>query len=74
MIQMALFFFRFPSFQVLGLGQMVSTVVVLWVSKKCGYLSFPSLQRDTVRKIWPLPLIYAGNMMTGLGGTQQLRY
>lgn len=53
--------------------QMISTILVLWISKKLGYLSFPALQRDTVKKIWPLPLIYAGNMMTGLGGTQQLR-
>jgi solute carrier family 35 protein len=52
---------------------MVSTVVVLSVSKKLGYVSFPSLQKDTFRRIWPLPLIFAGNMMTGLGGTQQLR-
>ncbi|EFX70257.1 hypothetical protein DAPPUDRAFT_61523 [Daphnia pulex] len=64
--------YKFPSFQVLGLGQMVSTVVVLSMSKKFGYVSFPSLQKDTFRRIWPLPLIFAGNMMTGLGGTQQL--
>lgn len=64
--------YKFPSFQVLGLGQMVSTVVVLTISRKLGYVSFPSLQKDTFKRIWPLPLIFAGNMMTGLGGTQQL--
>jgi hypothetical protein len=82
---------------------MVSTVVVLWIAKRLNYITFPNLQRDTVKKIWPLPVIYAGqflrfnhtsnfnlhpiiiqshllfniyitgNMMTGLGGTQQLR-
>jgi solute carrier family 35 protein len=52
---------------------MVSTVVVLFVCRKFGYVSFPALQKDTFRRIWPLPLIFAGNMMTGLGGTQQLR-
>jgi hypothetical protein len=51
---------------------MVSTVVVLWLGKKMKYVTFPSLQRDTFSKIWPLPLIYAGNMMFGLGGTKEL--
>jgi len=64
--------YKFPSFQFLGIGQMLSTILVLGVSKKLGYLTFPSLERNTFVKIWPLPLIYAGNMMFGLGGTQQL--
>lgn len=53
---------------------MISTILVLGLSNKLGYISFPSLERKTFVKIWPLPLIYVGNMMFGLGGTQQLRY
>merc|ERR1719461_2697507 len=64
--------FEFPSFQVLGIGQMVATIIILYVTKKLNYISFPDLTADTFRKIWPLPLMYLGNMVFGLGGTQNL--
>lgn len=64
--------YHFPSFQVLGLGQMITTVLVLFTGKKLGIIQFPDLGSDTFRKIWPLPLMYLGNMIFGLGGTQEL--
>ena len=64
--------YQFPSFQVLGIGQMVATVTILYVGKKLSIVSFPDLSSDTFRKIWPLPLMYLGNMVFGLGGTQNL--
>lgn len=64
--------YQFPSFQVLGIGQMVATVTILFVGKKLNIVSFPDLSSDTFRKIWPLPLMYLGNMVFGLGGTQNL--
>jgi len=64
--------YGFPSFQVLGIGQMVATVVILALAKFFQVVSFPDLGRDTLRKIWPLPLMYLGNMVFGLGGTQEL--
>merc|ERR1719225_664153 len=59
-------------FQILGLGQMVATIVVLSIGKWSKIITFPSLSKDTLRKIWPLPLFYIGNMLFGLGGTQEL--
>lgn len=64
--------FNFPSFQVLALGQMVATVLVLFGAKKLKIVDFPALERSTFGKIWPLPLIYIGNMLFGLGGTKEL--
>ncbi|XP_071452770.1 UDP-sugar transporter UST74c [Hetaerina americana] len=64
--------YGFPSFQVLGLGQMVATIVVLYAAKKVKILGFPDLGTDTFPKIWPLPLIFIGNMAFGLGGTKEL--
>lgn len=64
--------YQFPSFQVLGIGQMVATVTILFVGRKLNIVSFPDLSTDTFRKIWPLPLMYLGNMVFGLGGTQNL--
>lgn len=64
--------YGFPSFQVLGVGQIVATIVVLFLGKKLRIVSFPSLELSTFRKIFPLPLIYIGNMFFGLGGTKEL--
>lgn len=63
---------KFPSFLVLSLGQMAASILVLGAGKQLRLISFPDLDRDTGRKIFPLPLIYLGNMMFGLGGTQAL--
>ncbi|KAK6617435.1 hypothetical protein RUM43_014444 [Polyplax serrata] len=70
--KMVLTSYKFPSFQVLGLGQMTMTVTVLYVSKKLKLLEFPNFDRTIIGKIWPLPLIYVGNMVFGLGGTKEL--
>jgi len=64
--------YSFPSFQVLGLGQILATIIILRLGKLFNVISFPNLTKDTFRKIWPLPVTYLGNMLFGLGGTQQL--
>ncbi|KAF3422457.1 hypothetical protein E2986_12483 [Frieseomelitta varia] len=64
--------FEFPSFQILGIGQMLATIVLLFAAKKLRYVEFPNLEAATCVKIWPLPIIYIGNMIFGLGGTKQL--
>nr|XP_012140225.1 PREDICTED: UDP-sugar transporter UST74c-like isoform X1 [Megachile rotundata]XP_012140226.1 PREDICTED: UDP-sugar transporter UST74c-like isoform X1 [Megachile rotundata] len=64
--------FEFPSFQILGIGQMLSTILLLFVAKKLRYVEFPNLEVTTFAKIWPLPVIFIGNMIFGLGGTKQL--
>ncbi|XP_011299267.1 UDP-sugar transporter UST74c [Fopius arisanus] len=64
--------YNFPSFQVLGIGQMLATIITLSIGKKLQYVDYPNLDRSTISKIFPLPLIYIGNMIFGLGGTKQL--
>lgn len=65
-------YYHFPSFLVLSVGQMLAGIVVLYVGRELRLVSFPKMGKDTARKIFPLPLIYLGNMMFGLGGTQAL--
>jgi solute carrier family 35 protein len=65
--------YHFPSFQILGIGQMAATILILYICKRLGFLSFPHLDSSVFRKIWPLPLIYVGNLVFGLGGTK-VRY
>ncbi|XP_055614231.1 uncharacterized protein LOC129760596 [Uranotaenia lowii] len=64
--------YGFPSFLVLSLGQLAASIIVLFVGKRLRIVKFPDLSKDIPRKIFPLPLIYLGNMMFGLGGTQAL--
>ncbi|XP_070195285.1 solute carrier family 35 member D2-like protein isoform X2 [Littorina saxatilis] len=64
--------YKFPSFLSLGLGQMVVTVVVLQLSKMLGLVHFPSPHKDTFKQVWPLPLLFFGNIVFSLGGTQRL--
>ncbi|CAG9138151.1 hypothetical protein JYU34_000236 [Plutella xylostella] len=64
--------YAFPSYQVLGLGQMIATISVLWVGRRLHVVQFPKLDSGVFHRIWPLPVIYLGNMATGLGGTKEL--
>lgn len=63
---------NFPSFLVLSIGQMLASIILLYIGRQIGIVSFPTFTMDTPRKIFPLPLIYFANMMFGLGGTQAL--
>ena len=58
--------------QVLGLGQMFTTLLILAVSRTLGLITFPGLSWETLGKIWPLPLLYLGNLLFGLGSTKEL--
>ena len=51
---------------------MLATLLVLSLGKWLKIITFPNLSKDVLRKIWPLPLFYIGNMLFGLGGTKEL--
>ncbi|XP_042354031.1 UDP-glucuronic acid/UDP-N-acetylgalactosamine transporter-like [Plectropomus leopardus] len=64
--------YRFPSSTCVGIGQMLATVVVLRCGKALGVISFPDVDLSIPRKMFPLPLLYVGNQISGLFGTQRL--
>lgn len=64
--------YRFPSSTCVGIGQMLATVVVLRFGKMLGVISFPDMDLSIPRKMFPLPLLYVGNQISGLFGTQRL--
>ncbi|XP_040911050.1 UDP-N-acetylglucosamine/UDP-glucose/GDP-mannose transporter-like [Toxotes jaculatrix] len=64
--------YRFPSSTCVGIGQMLATVVVLRTGKMLGIISFPDMDMSIPRKMFPLPLLYVGNQISGLFGTQRL--
>ncbi|XP_071339460.1 nucleotide sugar transporter SLC35D2 isoform X2 [Trachinotus anak] len=64
--------YRFPSYMCLGIGQMIITVVVLYAAKKTNTVQFQDFDRRIPLKIFPLPLLYVGNHITGLASTKKL--
>ncbi|CAG0888213.1 unnamed protein product [Cyprideis torosa] len=64
--------FHFPSFQVLAFGQMTASILVLGTGSVLGLVDIPGFSADLPRKLWPLPAIYAGNLIFGLGATQRI--
>ncbi|XP_028986955.1 nucleotide sugar transporter SLC35D1-like isoform X2 [Betta splendens] len=64
--------YRFPSSTCVGIGQMLATVVVLRTGKMLGVIAFPDPDLSVARKMFPLPLLYVGNQISGLFGTQRL--
>ncbi|XP_073322055.1 nucleotide sugar transporter SLC35D2 [Pagrus major] len=64
--------FRFPSYMCLGIGQMITTLVVLYAAKMSKTIQFQDFDRSIFLKIFPLPLLYVGNHITGLASTKKL--
>ncbi|KAM7378993.1 hypothetical protein PAMP_004574 [Pampus punctatissimus] len=64
--------YRFPSSTCVGIGQMLATIVVLRTGKMLGIVSFPDMDLSIPQKMFPLPLLYVGNQISGLFGTQRL--
>lgn len=63
---------RFPSFQFVGLGQMCAIITLLYIAKKINIVTFPDCSASVFFQVWPLPLIYIGNLIFGLGSTKTL--
>uniref|UniRef100_A0A8C5LNV5 Solute carrier family 35 member D2 n=1 Tax=Leptobrachium leishanense TaxID=445787 RepID=A0A8C5LNV5_9ANUR len=63
---------RFPSSTFLGVGQMGVTILILYIGKLHNIITFPDFDRQIPRRIFPLPLLYIGNHLTGLSSTQRL--
>lgn len=51
---------------------MLATLIILSVARRLSILNFPRFSKEIFAKIFPLPLLYAGNLVTGLGGTARL--
>lgn len=63
---------HFPSFLVISIGQMASSIIVLFILKLFKIVSFSDFNLDLPGKLMPLPVMYFANMVTGLGSTAYL--
>ncbi|NXA81124.1 S35D2 protein, partial [Thryothorus ludovicianus] len=64
--------YSFPSPMFLGIGQMAATIFILYVSKLNKIVHFPDFDKSIPVKLFPLPLIYVGNHLSGLSSTSKL--
>ncbi|NXU93896.1 S35D2 protein, partial [Xiphorhynchus elegans] len=71
-IKYLLMIFSFPSPVFLGIGQMAATILILYVSKLNNIVHFPDFDKSIPVKLFPLPLIYVGNHISGLSSTSKL--
>ncbi|NXP19141.1 S35D2 protein, partial [Scytalopus superciliaris] len=71
-IKYLLMIFSFPSPVFLGIGQMAATILILYVSKLNNIVDFPDFDKSIPVKLFPLPLIYVGNHISGLSSTSKL--
>ncbi|XP_032122310.1 UDP-N-acetylglucosamine/UDP-glucose/GDP-mannose transporter isoform X5 [Sapajus apella] len=65
--------YGFPSPIFLGIGQMAATIMILYVSKLNKIVHFPDFDKKIPVKLFPLPLLYVGNHISGLSSTSKLR-
>jgi len=63
---------NFPSSNFVALSQFVSTLICLRGAKEMKWIDFPDLDYDSIREVFPLPIIFLGNAMCGLAGTQAI--
>ena len=49
-----------------------TAIIILYILRGFRIVSFPRLSRDIPRKLFPLPLLYLANMLTGLKSTKSL--
>ncbi|NXD30759.1 S35D2 protein, partial [Spelaeornis formosus] len=64
--------YSFPSPLFLGIGQMAATILILYMSKLNKIVHFPDFDKTIPVKLFPLPLIYVGNHLSGLSSTSKL--
>jgi solute carrier family 35 len=64
--------YGFPSSEVLGLAQLITTVVCLLAAHLSGGIRIPMLTMDVFVQVWPLPGLFLGNLLFGLGAMRFL--
>lgn len=68
----ALYTWQFPSVATLALAQFAFTLVTLQMFKLVGLVHFPDTTMSSLRAVFPLPLLFVGNAVSGLFGTKAL--
>ena len=68
----ALTVYGFPSFTALGLAQCVATVLLVAGLKAFKVVKSPEFDASVARRLFPLPIFFILNVLSGLGGTKRI--
>ena len=52
------------------MGQMIAALLILGTLKAIGKVDFPDFSIDIPKRVFPLPILYLCNMVSGLMSTQ----
>ena len=52
------------------MGQMIAALLILGTLKATGKVDFPDFSKDIPKRVFPLPILYLCNMVSGLMSTQ----
>lgn len=63
---------KFPSFLILSIGQLLAAVLVLYIGDKLKVISLVKFNVSIVKRLMPLPIFHLGNMVAGLGATKSV--
>ena len=64
---------RFPYYSCMALMQATSISVTLFILKQLKIVSFPSFSFRLTKQLFPIPIFYLINLLTGLGATKYIR-
>jgi len=64
--------YRFPHYSLMALMQASSISLTLSILKKLKIVSFPSPSFKLIRQLFPIPIFYLINLLTGLGATKYI--
>eukprot|EP00760_Papus_ankaliazontas_P015146 PhM_4_TR16371/c0_g1_i1/m.77377/K15281/SLC35D; solute carrier family 35 len=64
--------YGFPSFSFLALVQFIATLFVLKVQHLCGKIELAPFRLSLFKDVFPLPLLFLCNTLTGLGATKTI--
>lgn len=62
--------YGFPSAKILAIGQLITSIVVLYLARIFKLIDIPRFSFDILRKTMPLPVFFFVNLLCGLGGTK----
>ncbi len=64
--------YHFPYFNFLATIQFLTTVCIIYILKSLKFIEIPPLTKTIFMDIFPISIMFLGNVLLGLGSTQAL--
>lgn len=64
--------YGFPSYNFLAIVQYAASLIVLLAQRWMGIVEFPAASWEAMKQVFPLPIFFLANTLSGLGATKRL--